>query len=104
MLIAYKITPLFGIKMNWVTEITHIEHHAYFVDEQRFGPYAMWHHEHHFKQIDGGVHMTDNLTYALPYNILGRLANAALVQNEVKKIFEYRTKAINELFGEYKEG
>ena len=102
MLISYKITPVFGIKMNWMTEITIVKEHDYFVDEQRFGPYAMWHHEHHFKRIKGGVHMTDILNYAIPYGPIGRLANALIVKKKVADIFSHREKAIVDLFGIYK--
>lgn len=100
MLIMYKISPLFGIKMNWTTEITHIHpEKEYFIDEQRFGPYAMWHHEHHFKVIPGGILMTDRLTYAIPYGAAGTLANKLLVRKKINHIFSYREKAIEELFG-----
>lgn len=100
MLISYRLTPLFGIPMRWTTEITHIgPDKQYFIDEQRFGPYAMWHHEHHFTEIPGGIRMNDRLTYAIPYGAVGRLANAMLVKKEVQGIFEYREKAIEELFG-----
>jgi ligand-binding SRPBCC domain-containing protein len=102
MIITYKVSPLFGIKLNWMTEITHVQEQEYFVDEQRFGPYALWHHQHHFKEIKGGVLMTDILNYAIPYGVLGRLGNKLLVGNEIKKIFTYREKAINNLFGTYK--
>lgn len=102
MIITYKISPLFGIKMDWMTEITHVKNHEYFVDEQRFGPYALWHHEHHFKEIKGGVQMTDILNYAIPYGVIGRLSNKLLVEKEIKKIFQYREKAINEMFGVYR--
>jgi ligand-binding SRPBCC domain-containing protein len=103
MLISYKVSPVWGIKMNWVTEITHVKDMEYFVDEQRTGPYALWHHQHHFKEIKGGVHMTDILTYAIPYGIIGRLANNILVNKEIKSIFNYREKQINNLFGVYRE-
>jgi ligand-binding SRPBCC domain-containing protein len=103
MIITYKITPLLGIKMNWMTEITHVKDQEYFVDEQRFGPYALWHHEHHFKEIKGGVQMTDILNYAIPYGIIGRLSHKLLVGKEIKKIFDYRAKAINEMFGVYRK-
>jgi ligand-binding SRPBCC domain-containing protein len=99
MIITYKVSPVFGIKMNWMTEITHVKDGEYFVDEQRFGPYALWHHQHHFKAIKGGVLMTDILNYAIPYGIIGRLVNTILVDKQIKKIFSYREKAINELFG-----
>jgi ligand-binding SRPBCC domain-containing protein len=102
MIITYKISPLLGIKMNWMTEITHVKDNEYFVDEQRFGPYALWHHEHHFKVIEGGVLMSDILNYAIPYGIIGRLSNKVLVGKQIKKIFEYREKAIIEMFGKFK--
>ncbi len=99
MIITYKISPLLGIKMDWMTEITHVRDGQYFVDEQRFGPYALWHHEHHFKEVEGGVKMNDILTYAIPYGPIGRLTNSVLVGRQVKKIFSYREKAIIEMFG-----
>ena len=99
MFISYKVSPLLGIKMNWVTEITHVKEGEYFVDEQRTGPYAIWHHEHHFTEIKGGVHMTDILTYAIPYGIIGRIANKLIVEKEVKTIFAYRDEEIKKLFG-----
>jgi ligand-binding SRPBCC domain-containing protein len=101
MIITYKVSPLFGIKLNWMTEITHVQHNKYFVDEQRFGPYALWHHQHHFKEIPGGVEMTDILNYAVPYGVIGRITNSLLVGKEVKRIFNYRFKAVDELFGKY---
>lgn len=99
MIITYSITPILGIKMNWMTEIIQVKEGEYFVDEQRFGPYALWHHQHHFKKIEGGVLMTDILNYALPYGIIGRFGNTILVKNQIKKIFAYREKAIEEMFG-----
>lgn len=99
MIITYKVSPLFGIKMHWVTEISHMKENEYFVDDQRLGPFALWHHEHHFKEIPGGVHMTDILTYAISYGPIGRLANRLMVHKKIRGIFKYREKAIIELFG-----
>jgi ligand-binding SRPBCC domain-containing protein len=99
MIITYKISPLAGIKLNWMTEITHVQDKQYFVDEQRFGPYALWHHQHHFKEIPGGVEMTDILHYAIPFGIIGRLTNNVYVGKKVKDIFNYRVKAVEGLFG-----
>lgn len=101
MIITYKVSPLFGITFDWMTEITHVHDQLYFVDEQRFGPYALWHHQHHFREIEGGVHMTDILNYAIPYGPVGRIANQVLVKKQIGKIFDFRTKAINEIFGTY---
>lgn len=103
MIITYIVSPVLGIKLNWMTEITHVKEHEYFVDNQVFGPYALWHHEHHFKEIKGGVLMTDILHYAIPYGPVGTLANKLFVGNEVKNIFIHREKAIHKMFGVYKE-
>jgi len=103
MIITYKVSPLLGIKLNWMTEITHVKEPDYFVDDQRSGPYKIWHHEHHFKEIKGGVLMTDILHYAIPFGPIGRLANKLLVRKEIDRIFSFREKAINDLFGVYKE-
>jgi len=101
MIITYKVSPVFGIKMDWMTEITHVKEGEYFVDEQRFGPYALWHHQHHFKEIPGGVLMNDILNYAIPYGVIGRLGNSILVKKQIQKIFSFREKAITELFGTF---
>ncbi len=102
MIITYKITPLLGIKLNWMTEITHVKENEYFVDEQRFGPYALWHHQHHFKEVKGGVLMTDLLNYAVPYGVIGQFANNILVEKQIKNIFAYRTQEVIKLFGPFK--
>lgn len=101
MIITYKVSPLLGIKLNWVTEITHVQDKHYFVDEQRVGPYALWHHQHHFKEIDGGVHMTDLLHYAIPYGFIGRATNNLLIGKQLQTIFSYREKAIEQIFGKF---
>ncbi len=100
--ITYKVKPLLGIPMLWVTEITHVRDQAFFVDEQRLGPYRIWHHQHHFKAVKGGVEMTDIVDYRLPLGPLGVLMQKILVGNMLKGIFEYRTKRLVELFGEVK--
>jgi ligand-binding SRPBCC domain-containing protein len=97
--IEYKLSPVLGIPLYWMTEITHVEDKKYFVDEQRFGPYSMWHHQHHFKVIDGGVEMTDIVHYKLPFWFLGDIANTLFVQKKLKQIFDYRFKKVEELFG-----
>ena len=98
LMIAYKVRPVLGIPLNWLTEITQVEHHRFFVDEQRVGPYKIWHHEHHFKKVAGGVEMTDIVTYKLPLGILGKLAHALFVGKQLDGIFEHRFKVVEELF------
>lgn len=97
-LIQYKINVLPGFPVEWVTEISHVDAPNYFVDEQRFGPYALWHHQHHFEKVENGVKMTDIVNYALPYKFIGQFANKTFVQREVRKIFEYRSKKLEEMF------
>lgn len=98
-LIEYTVRPVLGIPVYWMTEITHVEQDRFFVDEQRFGPYSLWHHQHHFKEVPGGVEMTDIVHYKVPFWILGDLANMVLVRGKLKEIFEYRFKKVAEIFG-----
>jgi ligand-binding SRPBCC domain-containing protein len=98
-IIEYKVRPLLNIPLYWMTEITHVEHQRYFVDEQRFGPYSLWHHQHHFKEVDGGVEMTDIVHYKLPLFWLGDIAQTLFVKNQLKTIFDYRFEAVEKLFG-----
>jgi len=98
-IIHYTVTPLLGIKVEWVTEITHVVSNNYFVDEQRFGPYTLWHHKHFLKEIPGGVEMEDIVHYKLPFGILGRLVHPFLVKPKLKEIFEFREKKLTTLFG-----
>jgi len=98
-LIEYKVSPFMGIPIYWMKEITQVADKEYFVDEQRYGPYSMWHHQHHFKVIEGGVEMTDIIHYKLPFWFLGDIAKALFVKKQLKQIFDYRFKKIVELFG-----
>jgi ligand-binding SRPBCC domain-containing protein len=99
MMIEYRVRPLLGIPVRWLTEITHVEPGKFFVDEQRIGPYRIWHHEHHFAQLDGGrIEMTDKVTYVLPFWPFGELAHPFLVKPQLAKIFAFREKAVGEFF------
>lgn len=100
-IIEYIVTPLLGIKTSWVTEITHVEPLKYFVDEQRFGPYALWHHKHFIKEIKGGVEMEDLVHYKVPFGFLGKLVHPFLVNPKLQEIFNYRTKALEDKFGKF---
>jgi ligand-binding SRPBCC domain-containing protein len=98
LIITYRITPLLGVAMTWVTEITHVQEPVYFVDEQRFGPYRFWHHQHHFREIDGGVEMRDVVHYAPP-SPAAPLIDRVLVGPRVRQIFEHRKDVLAERFG-----
>lgn len=101
MIISYIVKPLFKIPLTWVTEITHVRAPYYFVDEQRFGPYSFWHHEHHFREIDGGVEMTDLLNYKLTMGLIGRSVNSLFVRKRVESIFDYRFRKLEKMFGKF---
>lgn len=101
-IIQYIVTPVLGIKTKWITEITHVMDRQYFVDEQRFGPYALWHHKHFIKKIPGGVEMEDIIDYKVPMGILGQLVHPFLVKPKLDEIFAYRKQKLTELYGEYK--
>jgi ligand-binding SRPBCC domain-containing protein len=98
-IIEYKVKPLLGIPIYWMTEITQVKDKQYFIDEQRFGPYGLWHHQHHFIAIPGGVEMTDIVHYKNPLGVLGKLANTLFVKNKLHNIFAYRYKKVEEMFG-----
>jgi ligand-binding SRPBCC domain-containing protein len=98
MIIQYQISPLLNIPMNWVTEITQIRKHEFFIDDQRVGPYALWHHQHHFKAVEGGTEMTDILHYQVPFGPIGSIANWLFVERMVEEIFRYREAAVEKLF------
>lgn len=97
--INYFVRPLLSIPLRWTTEITHVKDMEYFIDEQRFGPFAFWHHKHFFKEIPGGVEMSDFLHYAVPFGVIGRIANSLMVASQLKEIFEYRFKVLESRFG-----
>ncbi|KQS42067.1 SRPBCC family protein [Pedobacter sp. Leaf194] len=99
MIITYKVSPLLGIKLNWMTEITHVKDKEYFIDEQRFGPFAFWHHNHNFESIEGGVLMHDILHYAIGWGPIGLIANEIVVNSKINGIFNFRYKKVEELFG-----
>jgi ligand-binding SRPBCC domain-containing protein len=101
-IIEYIVTPVLGIKTKWVTEITHVQELRYFVDEQRFGPYSLWHHKHFLKEIPGGVEMEDVIHYKIPMGFIGQLVHPILVKPKLDEIFDYRRKKLIDLFGEIK--
>ncbi|MCO6176099.1 SRPBCC family protein [Flavobacterium sp. NRK F10] len=102
-IIQYLVSPVLKIKTKWVTEITHVVPQEFFVDEQRFGPYALWHHKHFFKSINGGVEMEDIVDYKLPYGFIGQLVHPVLVKPKLEEIFKYRERKLNDLFGTYND-
>jgi ligand-binding SRPBCC domain-containing protein len=101
MIISYIVKPLLSIPMSWTTEITHVHEPNYFIDEQRFGPYSLWHHKHFFKEIEGGIQMDDLIHYKIPMGFIGDVANSLFIRNQIHQIFEYRYKILEEQFGKF---
>jgi ligand-binding SRPBCC domain-containing protein len=99
MIIYYKVKPLLGIKTTWVTEITHVKDKQYFVDEQRVGPYKIWHHQHFLEETSTGTLMTDIVSYQPPMGLLGSIANKIIIRKKLEEIFAFRTQALNQIFG-----
>jgi len=99
MISIYRLRPMLGIPVGWVTEITHVDEPNLFVDEQRFGPYKFWHHEHSFRQVDGGVEIDDLIYYGLPMGSIGSLINLLVVRRQLKGVFEFRQRALEARFG-----
>ena len=98
-LIQYKVSPVLGIKIKWVSEIKAVSEGVFFIDEQRFGPYKFWYHQHFFEVHENGVKMTDIVSYGLPFGILGRIAQKLFVGKKLMQIFQHRKQSIKEFFG-----
>jgi len=101
-IIEYTVRPIFGIPVYWMTEITHVKDREFFADEQRKGPYKLWHHQHHFKEIPGGVEMTDIVHYKSPGWILEPVIDGLIVRPKLDKIFKFRYEVIEQQFGKWK--
>lgn len=100
--IQYKVNIFPLVKSSWLTEITHVQKPRFFVDEQRQGPYSMWHHQHHFEEIEGGTKMLDIISYSIPLGIIGRMMNHLFIHRQINRIFEHRKKVLSEFFSEVK--
>lgn len=98
-IIIHTLRPIWGVRIKWVTEITHVKSLEYFVDEQRIGPYKFWHHEHRFRELSGGTKILDKVHYLLPYGVVGKAINQIKIKNELHAIFAYRQTKITEIFG-----
>ena len=99
MIITYRVRLIPWVSVGWVTEITHVREPVLFVDEQRFGPYRFWHHEHHFREVEGGVEMEDIVHYALPLGTIGRVFGGPLVRRRLERIFSFRRRFLVREFG-----
>lgn len=99
LVLRHRVRPLFRIPLTWLTEITHVREPDYFVDEQRFGPYAFWHHQHHFHDVPGGTMVEDIVHYAVPMGPLGNLAHWLWVRRQLEGIFAFRKRVLEEMFG-----
>jgi ligand-binding SRPBCC domain-containing protein len=104
LIITYRVKPLLGIPVNWVIEITHVSEPYYFVDEQRFGPYRFWHHQHIFRELKSGVEMQDIIHYGLPLGPLGNIINAFIVKKRLCEMFAFRRLALERLLSRAKDG
>ena len=99
MIVTYNVRPIPWVSVTWVTEITHVREPVLFVDEQRFGPYRFWHHEHHFREVEGSVEMEDIVHYALPLGMIGRVFGGPLVRRRLEHIFSFRRRFLVREFG-----
>lgn len=98
MMISYCVTPLLGIPTTWISEITHVREGEYFVDEQRAGPFKLWHHEHHFRPVEGGIEIEDTVSYMMPFGLIGEAVHLLRVRGELQQIFTHRTRVLEKLF------
>ena len=99
LIVVYRVRPLLGIAVTWVTEITAVVEEELFVDDQRIGPYRFWHHQHHFREVAGGTEVRDIVHYALPFGPLGGFLNERVIAPRVQAIFDFRRGVIDQRFG-----
>jgi ligand-binding SRPBCC domain-containing protein len=99
--IEYRVSPLPWLRVYWMTEIVQVKQGVYFIDEQRRGPYSLWHHQHHFRSTAAGIEMTDIVHYEIPYGFIGGWANTLFVRRRLEQLFSYRYKRIEELLGAF---
>ncbi|MCE3294938.1 MAG: hypothetical protein K0R65_652 [Crocinitomicaceae bacterium] len=99
LIIEYRMQPLLRIPVRWVTEIKTVKYQSFFVDIQLRGPYRSWHHEHHFREVEGGVEMTDLVSYAMPFGFIGEIMHRLIVRNKLEAIFDHRRSSIERIFG-----
>ena len=97
-IITYKVSPMPFYRASWVTEITQVQEKKFFIDEQRFGPYSFWHHQHIIAETDEGVEMRDIVSFKLPFGGLGNMLGGWFVKKQLRKIFNYRTLKMKEIF------
>ena len=97
-IISYQINLLPGFKSSWITEITQVKDLEYFIDEQRFGPYKMWHHEHRFTELESGILMHDKVSYKIPFGLIGRMVHALFIKRKLIGIFSYRINKLDAIF------
>jgi len=103
LIIEYRVRPLLSIPVTWITEITHVKEPYYFTDEQRIGPYRIWHHEHRFDKIEGGTEMTDTVHYVLPFGFIGDIIHSLIVRRRLIRIFDFRREYLRDKFGEIEQ-
>lgn len=98
LMIAYKVSPVFRLPLHWLTEITEVRAPHYFCDEQRAGPYKVWHHEHFFQTIsETATEVRDVVHYVPPLGPVGAAINALVIRRQLKKIFDYRARVVSQL-------
>jgi ligand-binding SRPBCC domain-containing protein len=99
MLITYTLYPFMMLPVQWETEITKVDRPFLFEDRQKSGPYGSWRHRHQFREIPGGIEMTDRIDYSMPFGVFGDLVNALIVSRRLEEVFAYRKRKTGELLG-----
>ncbi|MCB0394656.1 MAG: TIGR01777 family oxidoreductase, partial [Bdellovibrionales bacterium] len=91
--IDYRL-KIHGFPAKWKSLIQAWEPPEKFVDTQIKGPYKLWHHEHTFRDLNGGTLVEDRVHYLLPMGVLGDTFGAGIIQGDVEKIFSFRKKSM----------
>jgi len=90
LMISYQMKAVFGIPMNWLSEVSHCDEPKRFVYEQRIGPFKFWSHEVCLTEQQNGILLEDIMFYAMPLAWLGQLINTVLIADKLERIFDTR--------------
>jgi len=99
LMISYQMKAVFGIPMNWLSEVSHCNEPKRFVYEQRIGPFKFWSHEVCLTEQQNGILLEDIMFYAMPFGWLGQLINTVLIADKLERIFDTRHTYLQSKFG-----
>ncbi len=102
--VDYRIRML-GVPVRWRARIELWEPPHRFVDVQVKGAFASWHHTHLFEDAgDGRTRVREQIEFAMPMGVLGRIAYRLFVARMLERIFDFRADRLAALMPPASDG